>query len=286
LQRMKAGLYLIATPIGNLDDISLRALDVMRNVDLILAEDTRHTRKLLNHFDTGAALKSLHEHNEARQAETLAERLAAGDCMALVSDAGTPLISDPGHNVVQAAISHGVAVIPVPGPSSVMAALTGSGLPLDRFTFLGYLPRKRGARMRLFASVVDYAETLVMLESPRRVARSAADALEVFGPRPACVARELTKVHEEYIRGNLADIVERLAAEEVRGEVVLCIAGAPDAPAADVDDLDRDALQRRLDELTSAGTPRNQALKQVAAEHSARRRDLYRLLMIENEEKD
>ncbi len=284
---LRAGLYLVATPIGNLLDITLRGLAVLRAADLVLAEDTRRTRKLLTHYEIRTSLKSLHDHNEAAQAQRLAERLAAGERMALVSDAGTPLISDPGHSLVRAAIEAGVDVIPVPGPSSLLAALTGSGLPVDRFTFCGFLPRKAGARRRLFEGLAAEPGTLVFLESPRRLARSLADAAEVFGARPAAVARELTKVHEEFIRGTLPEVAARVAGTEVRGEVTICVAGASvvtEDAASDGEPLDRHDLDRRFAELLEEGTPRNEALKALARHHGVPRREIYRALFIEEEE--
>ena len=287
-----AGLYLVATPIGNLEDITLRALSILGSVDLILAEDTRRTRKLLSHFDIRASLQSLHEHNESDRTPALVARLVAGERMALVSDAGTPLVSDPGFELVEAAIAAGVVVVPIPGASSVLAGLTASGLPMDRFTFVGYLPRKQGARKRLLESLADDPGTLVFLESPHRLARSLADATEILGARPAAVARELTKVHEEFVRGTLPDVAARIAASEVRGEFVVCVSGRDhgdttnaQSERARIEALDRGELERRYDELMAGGTARSAALKQLAAEHGVPRREVYRLLMIENEEK-
>ena len=289
-----AGLYLVATPIGNLEDITLRALALLRGVDLILAEDTRRTRKLLSHYDIHASMKSLHEHNEEAQASRLAARMATGESMALVSDAGTPPISDPGHLLVREAVAAGVPVVPVPGASSLLAALTASGLALERFTFTGYLPRKSGPRRRLFESLCAEAGTLVFLESPRRLARSLAEAADVLGPRQIAVARELTKVHEEIIRGTLPEVAAHFAATEARGEVTVCVAGCGGESAENTDTLDtlperiaaldRDALGRRLEVLIAGGTPRNEALKQIAGEHRVSRRDMYKLLMIETKE--
>jgi 16S rRNA (cytidine1402-2'-O)-methyltransferase len=293
--KLAAGLYLVATPIGNLDDITVRALAVLRGVDLILAEDTRHSRKLLTHYGVHGAMKSLHEHNEAVLAPGLAARMAAGERMALMSDAGTPLISDPGHVLVREALAAGVAVVPIPGASAVIAALTGSGLALDRFTFAGFLPRKPGPRKRLFESLCDDPGTLVFLESPRRLAGSLADAAAVFGERSACVARELTKMHEEFIRGTLPDVAARFSETGARGEVVVCIAGSgaksnavssgPAARRERIEALDRDVLGQRLEELVAGGSARKDALKQVATEHDVPRREVYKLLMIETEEK-
>ncbi len=286
-ESLAAGLYLVATPIGNLQDITLRALAVLGAADLVLAEDTRRTRKLLTHYEIRTSLKSLHDHNEHTLAQRLAERVAAGERMALVSDAGTPLISDPGHSLVRAMLDAGVAVVPIPGPSSLLAALTGSGLPVDRFTFCGYLPRKAGARRRLLESLASEPGTLVFLESPRRLARSLADAAEVLGERPAAVARELTKMHEEFIRGTLPEVAARFADTEVRGEVTVCVAGpsvvttgATSAGKA----LDRHDLDRRFAQLLEEGTPRNEALKALARRHGVPRREIYRALLVEEEE--
>jgi len=293
---LAAALYLVATPIGNLDDVTLRALKVLGDVNLILAEDTRRTRKLLSHFDIHSALKSLHEHNETAQARRLAERLATGESMALVSDAGTPLVSDPGYPLVRAALDAGVRVVPVPGASAPLAALTGSGLPTDRFLFVGYLPRKQAARRRLLSGLANEPGTLVFLESPRRLAAALADSAAVFGDRSVAVARELTKVHEEFIRGNLTAVAARFTNVEVRGEVTVCVAGCgaqaqgfesgPEAEAIRVAGLDGVELSREFDELTSGGTSRNDALKMLAASHGVPRREVYRVLMVDRDSDD
>ena len=290
-QPLAAALYLVATPIGNLDDVTLRALKLLGDVDLILAEDTRRTRKLLSHFDIHTPLKSLHEHNEMAHAARLAKRLAGGENMALVSDAGTPLVSDPGYPLVRAALDAGVRVVPVPGASAPLAALTGSGLPTDRFLFVGYLPRKKTARLLLLGELAAEPGTLVFLESPRRLAAALADAAAVFGDRSVAVARELTKVHEEFIRGNLPEVAARFTDAEVRGEVTVCVAGCgdqaggfepgPEAEALRVSGLDKTELSREFDELTAGGTARNDALKTLAASHGVPRREVYRVLMVD-----
>jgi 16S rRNA (cytidine1402-2'-O)-methyltransferase len=295
---MSAELYVVATPIGNLDDITLRALKVLSAVDLVLAEDTRRTRKLLSHFEIRKPLQSLHEHNEDAQATALVARLLAGESMALVSDAGTPLVSDPGFPLLRAAIAAGVTVVPVPGPSAVLAALTASGLPTDRFLFIGYLPRKKAARRRVLEDLAAEPGTVVFLESPRRLGSALGDAAEILGPRPAAVARELTKVHEEVVRGTLPEVASRFAGGPARGEVTVCIGGsgsmvtaetvataaggraAPGAAAA----LDRDELARRYQALLSGGMSRNDALKQLAADNDVPRREIYRVLMRKSKE--
>ncbi|RIL00042.1 MAG: 16S rRNA (cytidine(1402)-2'-O)-methyltransferase, partial [Proteobacteria bacterium] len=212
-------LYLVATPIGNLEDVTLRALRVLREADVVLAEDTRRTRVLLDRHAIAARPRSLHEHNEASRTAELLDALAAGKSVALVSDAGTPLVSDPGERLAAAAIAAGHAVVPVPGASAVLAALVASGLPAALFTFLGFLPRKAGERDRLLAGLRERRETLVLFESPRRVgATLRALAAALGGERRASVARELTKLHEEHVRGPLAELAERFA-EGARGEV-------------------------------------------------------------------
>ena len=280
---LSAALYLVATPIGNLADITVRALDVLRGADLVLAEDTRRTRKLLTHYDIPAALKSLHEHNERGQAEGLAARVAAGESIALVSDAGTPLISDPGHALVRAVIDAGAEVVPIPGPSAVIAALSASGLALDRFEYCGFAPRKSGARKRLFEQLAGQPGTLVFLESPHRLEHMLGDAADVFGDRPVAVARELTKVHEEIIRGTLPEVADQFAGTEIRGEITVCIAGA-DAAEKAAAPLVREDLEARLAAMLEQGTPRNEALRTLAREHGVPRREVYRILLVEEEE--
>src|SRR5262245_41028630 len=221
-------LSLVATPIGNLEDVTLRALRVLREADLLLAEDTRHVRKLLDRHGVRARPVSLHAHNEARRCDEALAALASGAHVALVSDAGTPLVSDPGARLVSAAIEAGHAVEAVPGPSAVLAAIVVSGLPTERFAFLGFLPRRAGERERLLARIRPLPETLVFFESPRRLAATLRCLAEAFGTRRACVARELTKLHEEVARGALEALAERFAGG-ARGEVAIVVEGAPAA---------------------------------------------------------
>lgn len=268
----KAGcLYLVATPIGNLADITRRATEILATADLILAEDTRHTRKLLSHLELSTPLRAYHQHNEAQATAKALRELEAGAQLALVSDAGTPAVSDPGARLVAAAITAGFVVVPVPGPSAVLAALVASGLPTERFTFLGYPPRKASERRRFLEDARADPGTLVLLESPRRLATTLKAALETLGGRPACVARELTKKHEEFIRGSLSELA---AAFEVppRGEVTLVIGGATDAIAAPVDD---EELRRRHAALLAAGVAPKAALKQLARTTGRHRREVY-----------
>ena len=227
-------LLVVATPIGNLEDVTLRALDVLREAELLLAEDTRHVRKLLERHGIAARARSLHAHNEAARVAEVLGVLERGGDVALVSDAGTPLVSDPGERLVAAAVEAGHDVVPVPGASALLAALAVSGLPAAPFTFLGFLPRKAGACDALLERFRDAPETLVLFESPRRVAATLRRLAERLGPRPACLARELTKLHEEVVRGSLPELAERFAAG-TRGEVTLVIGGAEGAAAADAD---------------------------------------------------
>jgi 16S rRNA (cytidine1402-2'-O)-methyltransferase len=217
-------LYLVATPIGNLEDLSPRAMRVLRESKLIAAEDTRHTQKLLTHFDIHTKTTSYYEHNKLQKLDDILSALAEGD-VALVSDAGTPAINDPGYELVRAALASGFDVRPVPGPSAPIAALAASGLPTDAFTYLGYLPHKPSERRKFVSQVSDLTYTLIFLESPHRIVDSLADLLTVLGDRPVCVAREMTKLFEEFWRGSLSGAVEYFKSREVRGEFTLVVEG-------------------------------------------------------------
>ncbi len=265
-------LYLVATPIGNLEDITLRALRVLREVSLIAAEDTRHTRKLLTHHRIHARLLSYHEHNKAVRLAQVLEALRAGD-VALVSDAGTPGLSDPGYELVTAALQAGHRVCPVPGPSAVTAALVASGLPTDSFVFLGYLPRQAAERRRLLSTVADEQRTMVLFEAPHRLRSSLKDLERTLGgERPAVVCRELTKVHEEFVRGTLAELREYFDEQVPRGEVTLILAGAQ--PRRWPESRVRKALAaKRAEGLSPAA-----AARVVAASSGWSRRELYALL--------
>jgi len=220
-------LYLVSTPIGNLGDMSHRAVEVLSSAALVVAEDTRHSRRLLDHYRIKAPLSSYHEHNEAKETPRLIARLLSGDSIALISDAGTPLISDPGSRLVAAALEADVPVVPIPGASSVMAALVGSGLPLERFTFFGFLPRKGRERAEIMAEIVDSRGTVVVFEAPNRVAATLEALVEAgAGERHAVVAREITKRFEEFKRGSVAELASVYGKVDPKGEVVLVIAGA------------------------------------------------------------
>jgi 16S rRNA (cytidine1402-2'-O)-methyltransferase len=270
-------LYVVATPIGNLEDVTLRALRVLREASLVLAEDTRRTRILLDRHAIAARPLSLHAHNEAaRSAEALAA-LTAGRDVALVSDAGTPLVSDPGERLVAAAIAAGHPVVPVPGPSAVLAALAGAGLPPVPFAFLGFPPRRAGERAAAFAVWRGRPETLVLFESPRRLAATLRALADALGPeRPACVARELTKRHEEWARGSLAALAERFAGG-ARGEVTIVVGGAPagagQSPASAV--APTPDLDARITALVDEGRGAREIAAALARETGLPRRALY-----------
>lgn len=274
-------LYVVATPIGNLEDVTLRALRVLREASLIAAEDTRTTRKLLSHHAIRNRLLSYTEHNSSARIPRILDALRRGD-VALVSEGGTPVISDPGLDLVAAAVAAGFDVVPVPGPSAVTAALAVSGLPTRQFTYLGFLPRRKGERRRLFASFCDDPRTLVAFESPRRLRASLADALAALGDRRLAVCRELTKAFEEVFRGPISEALAHFA--EPRGEFTLVIEGAPpgggDVGAtlgsprgAEAEDAAREDLTRRK----AAGEPAKTAVPAVAKRYNLPRRHAYRL---------
>lgn len=267
-------LYVVATPIGNLKDITLRALDVLRQVDLIAAEDTRVTGRLLKHYDIRTPMTSYFEHNKLQKVDTILAALERGD-VALVSDAGMPGINDPGYELINAVIAAGFPVRVVPGPSAPLAALVLSGLPTDRFLYLGYVPRRRSERLRRFEEVRSEPGTLIFLETPHRLVESLADAVEVFGPeRRAAVARELTKVHEEVVRGSLADLLDHFQEHSPRGEIVLLIAGSGKEARPEVDPA---RVREAMTLLLEAGLSRSQAARVVAHILGVPKREVYNL---------
>jgi len=226
-------LYVVATPIGNLEDITLRALSVLRAVDLVAAEDTRKTALLLRHFDISVPLLSYHEHNESARSPELVQRLRGGTAIALVTTAGTPCISDPGYRVVAAAAAAGLPIVPVPGPSAAAAALSASGLPTDAFVFEGFLPKKAGKRSARLKMLASETRTLILYESPQRITALVESMLPVFGNRPAVLARELTKRYEEFVRGGLGDILAELTQRgDIKGECTLLVAGRAEEGAS------------------------------------------------------
>jgi 16S rRNA (cytidine1402-2'-O)-methyltransferase len=278
---MPGTLYLVATPIGNLEDLTLRAARILREVDVIACEDTRHTQKLLTHFDIRTKTVSYHEHNERERAGQLGKLLHEGKSIALVSDAGTPLISDPGFRLVALALEEQIPVVPVPGAVALVAALSASGLPSDRFFFAGFLPARAAARRSTLAELKSISATLVFYEAPHRIAASLRDAFEVLGARNAVVARELTKLHEEFVRGTLAYLVDKFSgAGTARGEMVLMIAGA-DATAGDNTGSEprSSRLVKRVTELEAEGFDSKSALKRAARELGLKRDEAYRLML-------
>ncbi|GBC59375.1 rRNA (cytidine-2'-O-)-methyltransferase [Desulfonema ishimotonii] len=222
----KGHLYIVATPIGNMEDITLRAIRILAEADVVAAEDTRNTARLLSHHDIRANLISYHEHNEAERTQHLIHKLEQGESVALVSDAGTPCVSDPGYRLARTAIEKGVRVIPIPGVSAAITALSASGLPTDAFTFIGFPPRKKGKRTDLLRTLQSEPRTLIFYESPRRIAAFAEELLDILGDRYAVLSRELTKVYEEFIRGNLSHILEEIRHRPaIKGEITLLVGG-------------------------------------------------------------
>lgn len=278
---MPGSLYIVSTPIGNLDDITHRALEVLRHVTVIACEDTRHTRKLLNHFGINTPTISYHDHNERERATELLDRLQSGDSIAIVSDAGTPGINDPGFRLVRLAIENDVQIVPVPGANALITALVSSGLPTDEFFFGGFLPPKSNARRSRLEELRTIAATLVFYEAPHRIAATLKDAREVMGNRTAVVARELTKLHEEFLRGNLEELVEHFsAADKARGEMVLIISGRSDEDGVNVEGR-VGSVAALVAELEAAGLDHRAALKKAARTLGMTRDEAYRRLIAE-----
>ncbi|MDP2211956.1 MAG: 16S rRNA (cytidine(1402)-2'-O)-methyltransferase [Candidatus Aquicultor sp.] len=265
-------LYICATPIGNLEDITLRALRILKEADYIAAEDTRHTRKLLSHYDIHTRLTSYHEHNEAAKAGKLVALMESGATVALVSDAGMPGISDPGHKLIKRCIDEGIAVEAVPGASSLITALVISGLPTDSFVFQGFMPRKKGERATLLAELTGQERTVILFESPRRLKATLEEIAAFDADRQVVVARELTKKFEQVLRGTAGEVLELLDATEIRGEVVLLIGPAkekrPRIWAAD-------DLRSAIVKLMNEGTPKKQAILEVAKDLGVGKRTVY-----------
>lgn len=265
-------LYVVSTPIGNLGDFSARAVEVLRTVSAVLAEDTRHSRHLLEHYEIATPLSPYHEHNEARETPRIVERLRAGESFALVSDAGTPLLSDPGARLVRAAADAEIAVVPVPGASALLAALVASGLDVDRFTFFGFLPRKGRERTQAVDAVVELAHTAVLYEAPSRVGDTLAELeRRGAGERGVVVARELTKQFEEIRRGTVGELARYYADAPPRGEVVLVLAGrGPSSP-------DEGAARERARALRQGGASARDVARALVEEHGLARNAAYRL---------
>ncbi len=270
-------LFLVSTPIGNLGDITRRAVETLGSVARVLAEDTRRTRTLLHHLEISTPLVSLHSHNEASREGQVLGWLGSGEDLALVSDAGTPLVSDPGSRLVRAVTDAGHEVVPVPGPSAVLAALVGSGLPLERFSFLGFVPRKGPKRAELLGDLASATETTVLFESPERLTSLLADlSEECGGERPGVVARELTKLHEEWVRGTISELVEHFEAQAPRGEITLVLGGAPDPMSSET--LDEAAVRALAGPLLAQGAPPSQVAREVARRLKIPRNQAYRVV--------
>jgi 16S rRNA (cytidine1402-2'-O)-methyltransferase len=271
----KGTLFLVSTPIGNLEDITLRAIRVLKEVDLIACEDTRRTRILLSHYGIHTALTSLYDEIERKKGEVLVEKLLDGRSLAYVSDAGTPLISDPGYHLVRLAIEAGIPVVPVPGPSAVITALSIAGMPSDRFAFFGFLPEKAGRRQSFLQKLKTLPMTLVFYESPRRIVDSLKDIRDVLGDRDVAVTRELTKVFEEVIRGRVDELVGKLEAQDIKGEITLLVGGAPGKPEAG--DGEIEALYREIEQQGDFST-RDLAAR-IARELDLPRKRVYELVL-------
>jgi 16S rRNA (cytidine1402-2'-O)-methyltransferase len=269
-------LYVLGTPIGNLEDVSLRALRVLGEVDLVAAEDTRRTQKLLTHYDITTPLTSYHEHNKLTRLDELLGTLQHKD-VALVSEAGMPGLSDPGYELIKAAIAQGIPVVPVPGPSALITALVVSGLPTDSFLYLGFLPRRQKERRQLLASVVRERRTLVAFEAPHRLCASLADLKDVLGERRMAIARELTKVHEEVWRGNVSQALAHFEENPPKGEFTLVIEGAKEERVT----WDERQVRETLAELLAEGVERKEAVKAVSELAGWPKREVYKLALKE-----
>jgi 16S rRNA (cytidine1402-2'-O)-methyltransferase len=264
-------LYIVATPIGNLEDITFRAVRILKEVDLVAAEDTRHSRKLLTHLGISKPLTSYFDHNKQLKGNIILDRLLAGDSVALVTDAGTPCISDPGYQLVRDAVAAGLQVIPVPGVSAVITALSAAGLPTDSFAFIGFLTNRRGKRREKLVELASEKRLMVFYEAPKRLEATLSDMLEIFGDRDVALARELTKIYEEFIRGPLSTVLRQMKDKPVRGELVILVAppAAPEEPLAI-------SFEQQLEQLLLAGTMSvKDAVLQITRETGAARSEVY-----------
>ena len=271
---MPGTLYIVATPIGNLEDITLRAIRTLKDADIIAAEDTRHTQTLLRHFSINTPLTSYHEHNERAKTNQLIARLERGESIALVSDAGTPAISDPGYRLVMEATRVGIRVVPIPGPSAVIAALSAGGLPTDGFNFRGFLPaRKRERRSKLQELRVD-RYSIVVYETPHRLKESLDDIREIFGDRRMVLARELTKIHEEFLRGRISEVIGEVSRREIRGEVTLILEGC-----SDVNPPSEGALRDEIAKLKGEGMRVKEIAEMIGEKYGYSKREIYGLAM-------
>lgn len=272
-------LYVVGTPIGNLEDITLRALNTLKASDLIACEDTRRTQKLLNHYEIRTRTISYHEHNEMTRAPELVLQMEKGSVISLVSDAGMPGLSDPGFRLVHLAIRHRIPVVPVPGPSAMVASLAAAGLPMNEFMFIGFLPAKKSARRKALAGVAGFEKTIVFYEAPHRIVESLRDVHEILGDRDAVIAREVTKVHEEFLRGRLSELRDALKKQSVKGELTVILGpGAAPGPAEGNGASVRSEVERLK---ASEGLDEKSALKVIARARGISRSEAYRQLQLE-----
>jgi len=280
---MSGTLFIVATPIGNLDDLTIRIRNVIEQSKFVLAEDTRVTIKILNHLGLKKQMISCHEHNEADRLQALGQAAADGDSIALISDAGTPLISDPGYQIVREAIALGMTVIPIPGPSAFLLALVGSGLPCDKFVFEGFLPDKTSAQKARLEELRTENRTLIFYISPHKLIKNLTVLLDVFGDREICLARELTKLHEEFLRGKISKMIEKYSTDEIRGEFVLVVAGmSAESQSAEVTEADvRAAIRAEFES--------DRSVKDISAlladQFHWKKSDVYRLALDEQKTK-
>jgi len=265
-------LYVVATPIGNLEDITLRALRVLKEVDVIAAEDTRHTQKLLAHYNIRTPLVSYHEHNEKSRARELVNELKSGKTIALVTDAGMPAISDPGYRLIVEAIAAGIRIVPIPGASALSTALAASGLPTDRFVFEGFLSAKQKERRSRLQELSGEARTLVFYEAPHRLLESLGDMRDLLGDREIVIARELTKLHEEFLRGPVSAAIEKFSATEARGEITLLVRGARESTA-----ISAERLKAEIGQLKAQGLRVKEIAEMLGEKYAVAKRDVYRL---------
>ena len=279
---MAGVLYIVATPIGNLEDITLRALRILKEVDLIAAEDTRHTRKLLTHYGVNTPLTSYYDHIETEKAPTLIAQLLAGKSIALVSDAGSPGIADPGYRLVKGAAEAGVTVVPIPGPSSVIALLSMSGLPTDRFVFEGFLPAKTAQRRKALQRLTQEERTIFFFESPHRLLDTLLDIENILGKRLIVIGRELTKLHEEVLRGSVTDVRIQLQSRDIKGEVTLLVSGATEkAPS-----LDETLLAEDIRALRAQGLKLKEIAQIISERRGVSKREIYALGVQLNKEEE
>jgi 16S rRNA (cytidine1402-2'-O)-methyltransferase len=271
---MAGVLYVVATPIGNLEDITLRALRVLKEVNRIAAEDTRHTQTLLNHYGITTPLTSYHEHNERSKVRSLIERLARGENIALVSDAGTPAISDPGYRLVGAAIREKLSVVPIPGASAALAVLSASGLPSDRFAFEGFLPAAKQERKNKLQALKGETRTMIFYEAPHRLKESLEDLLQIFGDREISIGREMSKLHEEFLRGAVSAVLLQLAERDVKGELTLIVHGAT------VEfEIAEDQLKAEIGRLIAAGNGAKEISELIGGRYGLAKREVYRRVL-------